>query len=65
MRAGIEAIQARRGLPGTEERVRAAVPLGRPGQPEDVARVAVFLASDEAAYLTGEAVNVGGGLWMH
>jgi NAD(P)-dependent dehydrogenase (short-subunit alcohol dehydrogenase family) len=65
MRAQIEAVQARLGLPGTEERVRAAVPLGRPGRPEDVARTAVFLASDDAAYLTGEAVNVGGGLWMH
>jgi NAD(P)-dependent dehydrogenase (short-subunit alcohol dehydrogenase family) len=65
MRAQIEAVQARLGLPGTEERVRAAVPLGRPGRPEDVARVAVFLASDDAAYLTGEAVNVAGGLWMH
>jgi NAD(P)-dependent dehydrogenase (short-subunit alcohol dehydrogenase family) len=65
MRAGIEAVQARLGLPGTEERVQAAVPLARPGRPEDVARVAVFLASDDAAYLTGEAVNVAGGLWMH
>jgi NAD(P)-dependent dehydrogenase (short-subunit alcohol dehydrogenase family) len=65
MRAEIEAVQARLGLPGTEERVQAAVPLARPGRPEDVARVAVFLASDDAAYLTGEAVNVAGGLWMH
>jgi len=37
------------------------IPLGRMGQPEDVARVALFLASDESAYLTGLAIPVDGG----
>jgi 3-oxoacyl-[acyl-carrier protein] reductase len=37
-------------------------PLGRIGQPEDIARVAVFLASDDAGWLTGEQLLTGGGL---
>jgi len=42
-------------------RYRATVPLGRLNQPEDVARVAVFLASDDAAMITGSCVEVDGG----
>jgi len=42
----------------------AMVPLGRIAQPDDVARTATFLASDEAAYLSGLAVNVSGGAWL-
>ena len=38
------------------------IPLGRFGSPEDVAAVAVFLASDEAAYVTGSTYYVDGGL---
>jgi 3-oxoacyl-[acyl-carrier protein] reductase len=37
-------------------------PLGRIGQVEDIAPVAVFLASDDSAWLTGEQLLVGGGL---
>jgi 3-oxoacyl-[acyl-carrier protein] reductase/2-hydroxycyclohexanecarboxyl-CoA dehydrogenase len=37
------------------------IPLGRAGRPEDVAAVVAFLASDEAGYVTGEIINVGGG----
>ncbi len=37
------------------------IPVGRPGQPSDVANLVVFLASDEAAYITGEVINVAGG----
>jgi 3-oxoacyl-[acyl-carrier protein] reductase len=37
-------------------------PLGRLGQPEDVAKVAVFLASDDSGWLTGEQLLTGGGL---
>lgn len=36
-------------------------PLGRVGQPEDIAKVAVFLASDDSAWMTGEVLPVGGG----
>jgi NAD(P)-dependent dehydrogenase (short-subunit alcohol dehydrogenase family) len=37
-------------------------PLGRLAQPEDVAKVAVFLASDAAGFMTGEVVEVNGGI---
>ena len=40
----------------------AQVPLGRIGQPDDIARVAVFLASDDSAWLTGERLMASGGL---
>ena len=43
------------------ERVRRETPLDCWGKPEDVAKVARFLASDDAAYLTGQVINVNGG----
>ena len=43
----------------------AASPLGRCAEPADVARMALFLASDDAAYCTGQAFNVTGGMVMH
>jgi len=42
-------------------RYEATVPLGRLNQPEDVARAAVFLASDDAAMITGSAIEIDGG----
>jgi 3-oxoacyl-[acyl-carrier protein] reductase len=47
--------------PEVFERTVSAVPLGRPGQPADVAGMAVFLASDDAAYVTGQVMFVCGG----
>jgi len=44
--------------------LESRIPMGRLCRPEDVARVAVFLAGDEAAYITGEAVNISGGQIM-
>jgi 3-oxoacyl-[acyl-carrier protein] reductase len=39
----------------------SVTPLGRLGEPKDIAAVAVFLASDEASWVTGETIRVGGG----
>ena len=44
-----------------EKQIVADTPLGRIGQPEDIAKVAVFLASDDAAWLTGERISASGG----
>lgn len=40
------------------------IPMGRLGMPEDVANVVRFLASDEAAYITGQVIHVNGGMYM-
>ncbi len=40
------------------------IPLGRPGTPADVAAAVCFLASDEASYITGQVLNVNGGMYM-
>ena len=54
---------------GTPEKLLAAlvraIPMRRLGKPEDVAGLVAFLASDEAAYITGQVVSVSGGLTMH
>jgi 3-oxoacyl-[acyl-carrier protein] reductase len=44
-----------------EKRMVAETPLGRLGQPDDIARVAVFLASDSSGWLTGEIITASGG----
>jgi 3-oxoacyl-[acyl-carrier protein] reductase len=44
-----------------EKTMVASTPLGRIGQPDDIARIAVFLASDDSAWLTGERLNASGG----
>jgi 3-oxoacyl-[acyl-carrier protein] reductase len=43
----------------------AAIPVGRFGQPDDIARTVVFLASDAAAYITGQTFAVDGGMTMY
>ena len=48
----------------TMEALRASIPLGRIGTPEDVANLVTFLISDRASYLTGLTVSVSGGLVM-
>lgn len=54
-------IHASSGDPARLERIGASAPLGRPGEPEEVARAILWLASDEASYLTGALVDVTGG----
>jgi 3-oxoacyl-[acyl-carrier protein] reductase len=50
--------------PEQREGMLARIPLKRAGQPEDVAAAVKFLASDEAAYITGAVFNVNGGMYM-
>ncbi len=44
--------------------ITSAIPLGRPGRPDDIGRAAVYLASDDASYVTGKILRVDGGMWM-
>lgn len=64
MREESEAASKLLGLPLAADRI-GTVPLARLGVPDDVSRVVAFLASDEAAYMTGQSINVTGGLWMN
>jgi 3-oxoacyl-[acyl-carrier protein] reductase len=45
-----------------EKQLVAATPLGRIGKPEDIAKIALHLASDESGWLTGERITASGGL---
>jgi NAD(P)-dependent dehydrogenase (short-subunit alcohol dehydrogenase family) len=47
------------------EAFRSAVPLGRLGQPDDLAGAIAFFGSDDAAFITGQIISVSGGLTMH
>jgi NAD(P)-dependent dehydrogenase (short-subunit alcohol dehydrogenase family) len=60
---GLRVEAAMTGLAEAELRARgeARIPLGRYGTPEEVARVALFLASDQASYVTGAIVPMDGG----
>ena len=46
------------------DRITKQIPLGRWGMPEDVAKAAVFLASEDSAFVTGDDLHVGGGIGM-
>ena len=46
------------------DRIRAQIPVGRLGKPEEIARVVGFLAADESAYITGQIWAVNSGLDM-
>ncbi len=63
MRDVAEASAKAEGRPGVEVRAQA-VPMRRAGRPDEITRVVAFLVSGEAGYMTGQAINVTGGLWM-
>lgn len=46
------------------EVIAQAIPISRPGTPEDIANACEFLCSDKASYITGQEINVNGGSWM-
>ncbi len=61
---GVIDTQMTRGLSPDHAALAQQIPLGSKGHPEDVARCALFLASDDATHITGEIVDVNGGLHM-
>lgn len=64
MRAEIERISPKFNIAPSAERA-TSIPLKRLAMPEDIARVVAFLLSEDSDYMTGQAINVTGGLWMH
>ena len=50
--------------PEAQQALLGMIPLGRKGTVDDIARAVVFLASDDAAYITGHVLSVDGGMAM-
>jgi len=48
-----------------EEALLDAIPVRRVARPEEIGNLAVYLASDDASYITGEAINISGGVELH
>ena len=46
------------------QKILNQIPLGRLGEPEEVAKLICFLVSDDANYITGQVININGGIYM-
>ena len=60
---GTEMVRADR-REGPERRILPQIPVGRLGEPEEIARCVVFLASDEAGFITGSTLTANGGQYL-
>lgn len=47
-----------------KEKIKARIPMGKFGEPADIAAAALYLASDEASYMTGQTLHINGGMFM-
>jgi acetoacetyl-CoA reductase len=47
------------------EKIIAQIPVGRLGQPDEIAAAVAYLVSDEAAFITGSDLSINGGQYMH
>ena len=62
---GYTATDMTRGMPqAAVDQVTCAIPVGRMGTPEEIAAAAVFIASPQASYITGQVIGVNGGMYM-
>lgn len=62
---GYIATDMTKGMPeNVLQKIIEGVPVGRMGKPEEIARAVVFLAADEAAFITGETLSINGGQYM-
>lgn len=50
--------------PELREQMLGQIPLARLGQPEDIAKAVLFLASDDSSYMTGQTIHIDGGMYM-
>ena len=50
--------------PEARERLMGSIPLGRMGEPEEIAKAALFLAGEQSSYMTGQVLGVNGGMFM-
>jgi 2-hydroxycyclohexanecarboxyl-CoA dehydrogenase len=60
----IDTEMSRQALVKVRDRIEAAIPMKRVGQPEDIAQAVAYLCSEQAAYITGQCLSPNGGMWM-